>query len=62
MKFIVDLVFSILIGGYGLIFLITPYEKLQEKFPKLKLKTPKMAKIVGAILVVVAVLMLLLGI
>ena len=34
-------------------------EKLQEKFPKLRLKTPKMVKIVGIILIAGVVFSLL---
>ena len=55
MKFIADLVFAILIGGLGVVFFITPYEKLQEKFPKLKIKTPKMVKIIGIVLIAAAI-------
>lgn len=59
MEFFANLLFAIVFGGLGVIFLITPYEKLQEKFPKLRLKTPKMVKIVGIILIAGVVFSLL---
>lgn len=53
MKLIVDIIFGVCMLGIGLYFLISPYEKLKAKMPKLKSK--KMVKTCGILLVILGI-------
>ena len=59
-KLIVDIVFGACAFGLGLYYLITPYEKLKEKFPKIK--SEKMIKTCGVLLVVIGAIIVVAGI
>lgn len=53
MKLIVDIIFGVCMLGIGLYFLISPYEKLKAKMPKLK--SEKMVKTCGILLVILGI-------
>lgn len=53
MKLIVDIIFGVCMLGIGLYFLISPYEKLKAKMPKLK--SEKMIKTCGILLVILGI-------
>lgn len=59
MKLVVDVIFGVCLFGLGLYYLITPYEKLKAKYPKMK--SEKMIKTCGVLLVVLGILSLVLG-
>lgn len=59
-KLIVDIVFGVCMFGLGLSYLITPYEKLKEKFPKIK--SEKMIKTCGVLLVILGAIIVVVGI
>lgn len=59
-KLIVDIVFGVCAFGLGIYYLITPYEKLKEKYPKIK--SEKMIKTCGILLAVIGVIIVVAGI
>lgn len=59
-KLIVDIIFSVCLFGIGLYCLITPYEKMKAKNPKMK--SEKVVKICGGLAVAVGAVSLVAGI
>lgn len=59
-KLIVDIIFGVCLLGLGLYYLITPYEKLAAKNPKLK--SEKTIKICGVLLVICGAVVAAVGI
>ncbi len=59
-KLIVDIIFGVCALGLGLYYLITPYEKLAAKNPKLK--SEKVIKVCGVLLVIFGVVIAGVGI
>lgn len=50
----IDIIWSICLVVIGVPMLITPSEKLQEKYPKMK--SPTLLRVAGVIVIVVAIL------
>lgn len=59
-KLIVDIIFGVCALGLGLYYLITPYEKLAAKNPKLK--SEKVIKVCGVLLVILGAVITVAGI
>ena len=59
-KLVIDIIFGACALGIGLNYLITPYEKLKENNPKLK--SEKMIKACGVVLVICGVMLIVMGI
>lgn len=59
-KLLTSSAFGILMMGIGLTYLLVPYDTLKKRMPKLK--SPKVIKIAGVILVLLGVMMIILGI
>lgn len=59
-KLLTSSAFGILIIGIGLTYLLVPYDTLKKKMPRLK--SPKVIKTIGVILVLLGVMTIILGI
>lgn len=59
-KLVVDIIFGVCLLGVGLYYLLTPFEKLKEKYPKMK--SEKMVKGCGVLVVVIGIITIIVGI
>lgn len=59
-KLLTSSAFGILMMGIGLTYLLVPYDTLKKKMPRLK--SPKVIKTIGVILVLLGVMTIILGI
>ncbi|MCM1127715.1 MAG: hypothetical protein NC429_14745 [Lachnospiraceae bacterium] len=59
-KLVVDIIFGVCLLGLGLYYLLTPFEKLKEKYPKMK--SEKMIKGCGVLIVVIGAIVIIMGV